>query len=77
MTPAFSVDPRYLLWLWRYELMCAFAIATLLAAAICWAVRRYSIPEVGAHGREPQDASLRQRALSQQITNTTATTVED
>jgi hypothetical protein len=43
MTPTFSIDPRYVLWLWRYELMSGCAIAVLLAVAICWTVRRHSI----------------------------------
>jgi hypothetical protein len=34
MTPNFSVDMKYVLWLWRCELICAAAIASVLAAAL-------------------------------------------
>lgn len=58
MTPTFSVDLRYVLWLWRYELMSACAIAILLAVAICWTVRRYSILEARADDHEPWNVQL-------------------
>jgi hypothetical protein len=58
MTPTFSIDPRYVLWLWRYQLMSVCAIAVLLAVAICWTVRRHSILEVRADDHGPPNIQL-------------------
>jgi hypothetical protein len=43
MAPDFSVNLEYVLWLWRYELMSAAAVAVVVAIATYWKVRRRPI----------------------------------
>ena len=43
MLPSLSVSMRYVLWLWRYELIFAAAIVVAFASAVCWFVQRYPI----------------------------------
>jgi len=54
MMPNFSVDMKYVLWLWRCELICAAAVALVLAVATYWAVRRYSLTPCADNYEPPQ-----------------------
>jgi len=58
MSPNFSISVGYVLWLWRYELISALAIAFGLTFAVEWTSRRYLPLAVSAEDHELPNVQL-------------------
>jgi hypothetical protein len=55
MPPDFSVSFRFVLLLWRYELIIAAAIVSTLAFAVCWIMQGYLTPQTSVDDHERAD----------------------